>query len=125
MPATTKIVAAISNQNFATDGWSGGRILPRRQSSFSSAATPIATTNEQTHANVSQFGDDPSRLFIELSKAEMELLKADMELSRAEESAGKVEWELAQTCIITAISLFLLGATTIIVLAIWRIRNRF
>ena len=134
-PAKTSKVATMSNQNLQTSGWSGARIMPRLQSSRSSRYSetittisptmPIPTANAHDHASVSHQLEDASKVFVELSSAEMQLFRADMEASKAEASMGSVEGVVAKVCIITSMALFFFGGVALVVATISTKRRHF
>ena len=82
-PNTTKDVAIIPSKSFLTDGWSGGRTMPRRHAARSSrwskkstqisAATPMTTIVVNHGSNPSQNDDESSRVFISLQCRERTL----------------------------------------------------
>jgi hypothetical protein len=101
--------------------------MPRRQSSKSSRYSetmttispviPTPTAIAQSHPNISQRPDGPSKALMELSNAEMELFKVDMQLSKEEEYAGQLEGKLARCWVITAIALICHSGVLIVAFA--------
>jgi hypothetical protein len=86
---------------------------------------PTPTANAQDHATCSQNPDTPSKVFIELSSAEMQLFKADMEASRVEASVGSDEAEVAKCWIIMAIALLTLCLIALAFTVVSATRNRY
>ena len=107
--------------------------MPRAQFSLSSRSSetitmtsptiPKKTTNDEIIANHSHGAEDPSKVFKELSSAEIELFKADMEAANAEESLGRAEATAAKYCGIATIALLCLLAAIIGVLILTLRRN--
>ena len=102
--------------------------MPRAQSAkfsrssetmtMTSPDTPRTTKSEETIAKASHGVEDPSNVFMELSKAAMDLRKADMHASNEEASLGKAEETAAKCCMIAIIGLICLLIVTIGVLII-------